>query len=178
MRVTAQNLTYTRTLILCSLAFGLFSCSTSRHIEKERSNEVYVALGLNKEHKDNFELYKEAVSWLHVPHVDGGRSRSGTDCSFLVYSIYKTIYSKTLERNSADMLHNNCKRISKCRLKEGDLVFFNTGGKSKSHINHVGIYLKDHRFLHTSTSRGVMVSDLEEDYYKKTWICGGRVNHD
>jgi len=94
-----------------------------------------------------------------------------------VYSVYKNVYNKTLERNSADMLHKNCKKVSKGKLKEGDLVFFNTSSKSRSdsNISHVGIYLKENKFLHASTSKGVNVSDLDDDYYRKTWVCGGRV---
>jgi len=164
-----------RSVLLWGLALLFFSCSSQRSVEKKQSKELYEALGMNEDRKDNFALYKEAASWLHVPHVYGGRSHKGTDCSFLVLSIYKTVYNKTLERNSAGMLKINCKKISRSRLKEGDLVFFNTSGKSKKHVNHVGIYLKDNKFLHTSTSRGVIVSKLDEDYYRKTWVCGGRV---
>jgi len=162
-------------ILLWGLAVLFFSCSTQRSVERKQDKELYEALGMNKEREDNVALYKESASWLHVPHVDGGRSRNGTDCSFLVYSIYKTVYNKTLERNSATILKKNCKRISRCRLKEGDLVFFNAGDKSKKHINHVGIYLKDNKFLHASTSRGVIVSNLDENYYRKAWVCGGRV---
>jgi cell wall-associated NlpC family hydrolase len=72
------------------------------------------------------------------------------------------------------MLKKNCRKISRRKLKEGDLVFFNTS-KSKSYVNHVGIYLKENKFLHASTLKGVNVSNLDEDYYRKTWICGGRV---
>jgi len=174
MNISTHHLKTFRILIIWSLAFLFFSCSTSRHIEKNQSKEVYDRLGLNKNRKDNPALYAEAASWYHVPHVDGGTSRKGTDCSFLVYSIYKTVYHKTLERNSADMLHKNCKRISRKKLKEGDLVFFSTG-KSKTNISHVGIYLKDNKFVHTSTSKGVNISDLDEDYYRRVWVCGGRV---
>jgi hypothetical protein len=175
IRVPMKELIKFRHILLWCLALMFFGCVTSRHIETKQDKEVYKVLGLNKERKDNFALYKEAGSWLHVPHVYGGASRKGTDCSFLVYTIYKTVYGKILERNSAGMLNTNCKRISKKQLKEGDLIFFNTIGKPESHINHVGIYLKDNKFLHTSTSRGVIVSDLDEDYYRKTWVCGGRV---
>jgi len=171
--MSVQKLILFRYVLLCSLAFILFNCSTSRHIEKH-GGEVYDKLGVIKDRNDNSALYREAASWYHVPHVDGGTSRKGTDCSFLVYSIYKSVYHKTLERNSADMLRKNCKRKGKCSLKEGDLVFFSTGS-SKTYINHVGIYLKDHKFVHTSTSKGVVVSDLEDAYYHRTWVCGGRV---
>ena len=175
MRVSAQKWVRFRTVFLWVLVSLLFSCGTARHIEKRQTKEVYEALGLRADRNDNLSLYKEATTWLHVRHVDGGTSRNGTDCSFLVYSIYKAVYHKTLERNSTAMLAKSCERIQRSRLKEGDLVFFNTGGTSKSYVNHVGIFLKDTKFLHSSTSKGVIVSDLDEAYYRKTWVCGGRV---
>jgi cell wall-associated NlpC family hydrolase len=175
MRMSVQQLVRIRCVVLWGLVFLLFSCNTTRHIEKRQTKEVYEALGLRSDRNDNLSLYKEATTWLHVRHVDGGTSRNGTDCSFLVYSLYKTVYHKTIERNSAAMLTKSCKRIDRGKLKEGDLVFFNTSSKSKSYINHVGLYLKDNKFLHSSTSKGVIVSDLEEAYYRKTWVCGGRV---
>ncbi|MDP4239435.1 MAG: C40 family peptidase [Bacteroidota bacterium] len=177
MRVTVHQAIRYRYILLVCITIVLFSCSTTRRMERKESREVYSLLGLNKDGKDNFALYREAASWLHVPHVDGGMSRNGTDCSFLVYTIYKTVYRKTVERNSTAMLNKNCQRISRNELKEGDLVFFNTSVKSKSrtYVNHVGLYLKDHKFLHSSTSKGVIVSDLDEGYFRKTWVCGGRV---
>ena len=175
MRMSVKQLVRIRCVVLCGLVFLLFGCNTTRHIEKRQTKEVYESLGLRVDRNDNLSLYKEATTWLHVRHVDGGTSRNGTDCSFLVYSLYKTVYHKTIERNSAAMLTHNCKRIDRNQLKEGDLVFFSTGGTSKSYVNHVGIFLKGTKFLHSSTSKGVIVSDLEEAYYRKTWVCGGRV---
>ena len=87
----------------------------------------------------------------------------------------KNIYRKKLERSAADMLKKNCKRIRRGKLREGDLVFFYTGRGRKKRPNHVGIYLKNGKFIHTSTSKGVMVSSLSEPYYLRTWMCGGRV---
>ena len=178
MRVaTKKKNQFNKIFLWCLTFLFLFSCSTTQHIENKQRREVYDALGVRKGHKDNFALYKEAASWLHVPHVDGGTSRNGTDCSFLVHTIYKTVYHKTIERNSTAILKNNCRKINRNQLKEGDLVFFNTRitSKSKTYVNHIGIYLKDNKFLHASTYKGVMVSDLEEVYFRKTWICGGRV---
>ena len=68
----------------------------------------------------------------------------------------------------------DCRKISKRQLKEGDLVFFHNG-RRKRVANHVGIYLKDGKFVHASTSSGVIVSRLEEPYYRKCWMQGGRV---
>ncbi len=173
MRLISYN------LLVWSLALFLVGCSTTRQIDKKQSNEVYKTLGLQKERKDNLVLYIEAASWLNVPHRGGGLSKKGVDCSGLIHELYKNVYGKNIGRNSLDILKKNCNRIGKSRLKEGDLVFFNSGSGSKTiaKINHVGIYLKDHKFLHASTSRGVIVSDLEEDFYRNAWVCGGRVKN-
>lgn len=122
MIVSDQNFVQFRFLLLWSFAFVFFSCSTTQQIERKQSKKVYEKLRLNKDRNDNFALYSEAASWLHVPHADGGSSRKGTDCSFLVYSIYKKVYNKTIERNSADILNKNCKKMSRSSLQEGDLV--------------------------------------------------------
>ena len=164
-----------RSILIGCIASVFFSCSSARRIEKKQTKVVYESLGLSRDRKDNLALYEEAASWLHVPHVDGGTSRQGADCSFLVYTIYKIVYGKTIERNTTAILAKNCERISRNRLREGDLVFFKTNGKSKWLVNHVGIYLKENKFLHSSTSRGVVVSSLDEKYFLKVWVCGGRV---
>jgi cell wall-associated NlpC family hydrolase len=159
------------------VALVFVGCSPTRRIERHLHWEVYQALGMEEDRKDNFALYKEAASWLHTRHVDGGLTHRGIDCSGLTYMIYKNVYGITLERNSAKILRNNCRRIGKSQLREGDLVFFNTGGRLFN-VSHVGIYLKDDKFVHASTSRGVMISSLTEDYFRKTWVCGGRIRND
>ena len=72
------------------------------------------------------------------------------------------------------MMQQDCRELSKQQLRGGDLVFFATT-KNKKKINHVGIYLKDNLFVHSTTSRGVILSSLNEDYYRKTWVGAGRV---
>ena len=84
------------------------------------------------------------------------------------------MYHKKLQRNSDAQRTEDCRKISKRQLKEGDLVFFHNG-RRKRVANHVGIYLKDGKFVHASTSSGVIVSRLEELYYRKCWMQGGRV---
>ena len=61
--------------------------------------------------------------------------------------------------------------IKKNNLKEGDLVFFNTRGG----VSHVGLYLDNDYFVHASSSEGVTISSLNDNYYAKRFICGGRV---
>lgn len=126
---------------------------------------------------DNIYLYNEGARWLGVPHRLGGNSKRGVDCSGFVAIVYRAVYGKRLERSAADMLRRDCKKVSRANLREGDLVFFKTtkGGK-RGRPTHVGIYLKNGRFIHTSTSSGVVVSSLSEPYYIRTWLTGGRVN--
>lgn len=124
---------------------------------------------------DNIFLYNEGAKWLGVPHRMGGMTKRGVDCSGFVAIVFREVYGKQLARSSADMLKHNCKKVSRANLKEGDLVFFRTGRGKKKVPNHVGIYLKNGKFIHTSTSSGVMVSSLSEPYYIRTWLTGGRV---
>jgi cell wall-associated NlpC family hydrolase len=79
-----------------------------------------------------------------------------------------------LPRKSEDQ-YLTCTKIKKKKLRQGDLVFFKTRG-SKGGISHVGVYLCNNKFVHAATSSGVMISDLDEDYYKARFVGAGRVN--
>jgi cell wall-associated NlpC family hydrolase len=57
------------------------------------------------------------------------------------------------------------KKIDKAAAREGDLVLFSINQSSK--VSHVGVYLANEKFVHASTSKGVMINSLNEDYYKK-----------
>jgi cell wall-associated NlpC family hydrolase len=125
--------------------------------------------------KDNLALYDMIARWIGTPYRAGQSSRKGTDCSGLVSVVYKTVYGKELARSSAAMLRLNCRPVANpANLREGNLVFFHTSKNSKL-PSHVGIYLKDRKFAHASTSRGVVISSLNEPYYLKRWISGGIV---
>jgi len=119
-------------------------------------------------------LYNAGAQWLGVPHHMGGTTKRGIDCSGFVVLLYREVYGIKLARSSSDILKRNCRKVSRGQLKEGDLVFFQTGQGNRRTPNHVGIYLKNGRFIHVSTSLGVTVSQLDEPYYMRTWITGGR----
>lgn len=137
--------------------------------------ELSARLGVRVTESDYRYLYTEAADWLGTPHRIGGNTKRGIDCSGFVSLIYKKVYGKQIRRSSADILKFNCRKISRTDLREGDLVFFYTGKGKKKTPNHVGIYLKNGKFVHASTSRGVTVSSLSEPYYLRTWLTGGRV---
>ncbi len=117
-------------------------------------------------------LLTEADRWLGTRYQYGGRTQSGVDCSGLMLEVYLRALDIKLPRNSAKQAEF-CERIHKRDLVEGDLVFFSpvAGGG----INHVGMYIGDDKIVHSSTSRGVIVSSLNEDYYLRTYHSAGRV---
>lgn len=122
---------------------------------------------------DNKELYREIKEWLGTPYIYARADKGiGTDCSGFVMQVYKQVYNKAIERNSAKQFTKSCKPISRDALREGDLVFFH--GKSGGPITHVGIYLKDGYFAHAS-SKGVAISQLSQRYYDTHFECAGRV---
>lgn len=149
------------------------SCSSQKKIT-EIDNTEFTVIENHKKDYSNKELYKEVESWLGTPYKYGGQTRNGTDCSGLVVEIYKAVYNKKLYRSSYNIYEKNCMPIKKKELKEGDLVFFITT-KNGKRINHVGLYLKDNKFIHSTTKRGVIITDLSENYYEKHFVAAGRV---
>lgn len=131
-------------------------------------------LGVSAKGVENQNLYIVSASWLGTRYKYGGMSRGGVDCSGLTCLIYKSVYKKDLPHNSAAILAECRKRIKKGELREGDLVFFRTDGKRSKTPNHVGIYLKENKFVHASSSKGVVVSNMTDNYYVSNFIAAGR----
>ena len=157
----------------------LTSCGSKKRValpaDFKGPKELSRLYGVRITAEDNIFLYNEGAKWLGAPHRLGGSTKRGVDCSGFVAIMFREVYRKQLARSSADMLKYNCKKVSRSKLQEGDLVFFRTGSGKKKVPNHVGIYLKNGKFIHTSTSKGVMVSSLSEPYFTRSWITGGRV---
>jgi len=144
--------------------------ATRGYSTRELSNR----LGIQVTSRDNYELYNTVAQWLGTPYRRGQSSIRGTDCSGFVMNVYRSVYGKHLARNSADILRVNCRSIPRQSLREGDLVFFATNRNSRR-VSHVGVYLKNGLFAHASTSRGVIISSLDEVYYRQRWVSGGVV---
>ena len=137
-------------------------------------SDEWARLDIKLGKKDNKKLYKELKRWLGTPYVYAAHTcGEGTDCSGMVMEVYLKIYNIKVHRNSAKMLEENCRVIDLDDLKEGDLVFFCTNGDSR--VSHVGIYLKDNKFVHASSSRGVCVDDLRQNYYATHFYSAARV---
>ena len=122
--------------------------------------------GLNRD-----QVLLDVVSYLGVPYAYGGSSKNGMDCSGLTSSVYASAVRKQIPRSTRDQFQMGT-RISKGELQFGDLVFFNTTGRTPS---HVGMYIEDDLFVHASVSYGVTISSLESSYYKKRFVGARRL---
>lgn len=117
-------------------------------------------------------LVDEAYSWIGTPYSYGGHSRRGTDCSGFVMEVYRRALGFTLPRTTSEQ-SEACTGIDRDDLRVGDLVFFRD--RSHGKIAHVGIYTGDGKFVHASSSRGVIESSLTEKYYRNHYRHGGRI---
>ncbi len=161
-------------IALSGLVFLLSSCRTSApRMDYKALARASIKLGVDIDLQDNHRLYVEAANWIGVPYRAGGDSKRGTDCSGLAHQLYKKVYRTRISRNTED-LKKESRKVAKRNLREGDLVFF-TSNRSRRKVAHVGIYLKNGKFVHASTSNGVIVSNLNERYYTQHWISGGRI---
>lgn len=118
----------------------------------------------------NLTLYHFIDDWWGTPYHLGGTTRDGVDCSGFAQALEGTIFHQELPRTSREQFQV-CHRVPVPELQEGDLVFFGT----KKGITHVGVYLMNNKFVHASTSFGVMISDLGEEYWSHRFRGGGRM---
>ncbi|MGF1739751.1 NlpC/P60 family protein [Vibrio profundum] len=115
-------------------------------------------------------LYAQYSHWKGVRYQYGGYSHSGIDCSGFTRTTFHSQFGVRLNRTAEEQSEQGFS-VSKSHLRPGDLVFFKTGFFS----HHVGIYLDRHRFLHASTSKGVMISSLNNVYWKDHYWKSRRV---
>lgn len=162
-------------LILSSLLF--VSCrvqqnsSDTQEMKDRKFYKVYSKkLGVELTGKESRRLVKSMAEWLGVPYKFGGCEKTGTDCSCFVKAIYKDVYFKEIPRNTVE-LFDKSEKINQSELKEGDLVFFAINATKPT---HVGLYIGNNKFIHATTSKGVMISDLTEAYYVKHFTGAGR----
>jgi murein DD-endopeptidase / murein LD-carboxypeptidase len=148
--------------------------SPGSSIEKASALQFKYAQLLNTgaEEIKNIRLFEVIDDWYGTRYCMGGTTKNCIDCSAFVQALFSQVYGITLPRTAKEQ-YAFAKKISSVMLKEGDLLFYNTRGG----VSHVGIYLQNNKFVHASTTGGVMISDMFEAYYVKHFISAGRINN-
>lgn len=122
------------------------------------------------------DIINTALTFSGVRYKFGGTTKKGMDCSGLMYVAFGE-HDISLPRVSYRMAEEG-KRIKVNRVSKGDLLFFKTG-KSRNRVNHVGLVVSveddDIKFIHASSSRGVIVSSLREGYWNYAFVKATRI---
>lgn len=146
-----------------------------KEISKNNRKEIIESKKEEEEEKEDSKDVREhiieyAKTFQGTRYKFGGTTKAGMDCSGLVYTAYKE-ENITLPRISRDMAKKGI-LISFKNIEEGDLIFFKTSRKYD--INHVGLVVEAKRgevkFIHSTTHGGVIISSLDENYWKKAFV--------
>ncbi|MGS2764019.1 C40 family peptidase [Sinomicrobium sp. M5D2P9] len=121
------------------------------------------------------KIIETAISYNGTRYRYGGTTRKGMDCSGLVYTSFQE-HDIALQRASY-MMATQGEKVKLKEVRKGDLLFFKTGRKNR--INHVGLVVdikgQEIRFIHSTTSRGVLISSLKEGYWNHAFSEARRV---
>ncbi|MBP9615536.1 MAG: C40 family peptidase [Aliarcobacter sp.] len=112
------------------------------------------------------DFYNE---WKNVKYKMGGVSKTGIDCSAFTQKIYKDKFGIELSRSTKTQVNEGIE-VAKSELQPGDLVFFKTGKTDR----HVGVYVGNNKFLHSSI-KGVQYTSLDKPFYKKNYWTSRRI---
>jgi len=131
-----------------------------------------VLLNTPAEEVRNKKMFEFIDDWYGTPYRLGGTTKKGVDCSAFSQFLFAAVYGFSIPRTAREQ-YSLTSRISRTELKEADLIFFNTRGG----ISHVGVYLQNNKFVHASTSGGVMISDIFDEYWARKFIGVGRLKN-
>ncbi|MBL7690351.1 MAG: C40 family peptidase [Flavipsychrobacter sp.] len=132
-------------------------------------------IGLEKKDIQSPDLYRFIDKWYGTNYRLGGETEEGIDCSGFARKLYSDVYGIDLTRTAQEQYKNSSRQKKRDNAEEGDLVFFKQRGKR---ITHVGVYLGNDYFVHSSTSQGVVISSLKEDYWRAHYVGMGKVSKD
>lgn len=155
---------------LLSLFFSSDVKASSFYINVERPPS-YTKV---KEEDIRKKILSQYSHWQGVKYQFGGTTKKGIDCSSLIQQIFHAAFPDTLRTRLARTTAEQIKQgslASPVKLQPGDLLFF----QMSPHERHVGVYIGNEQFVHASTSKGVMISDLKNDYWKSRFKTARRV---
>lgn len=159
-------------ILLISLVMLLASCGTS----KRSVRGTTAASKAKVENPVMLRVSENARAFVGTKYKYGGTTKRGMDCSGLIYTAFLE-EDIPIPRTSRDMSHLG-KRLNLKEVNIGDLLFFETD-KKKRVINHVGLVVDrapdQIYFIHSTSSRGVIISSLEENYWRQNFVMARRV---
>lgn len=168
-----------RLLFILLSSFLLISCGSASKVSQQRPIKKQAPKTKDTSKKEPTLADKvvwTAVSYKGIPYKFGGLNEDGMDCSGLIYVSFKK-RDVHLPRTSR-LMYSEGYPISLNEVKRGDLLFFKTSNKSGS-VNHVGLVTSSKKgniqFIHSTSSKGVLVSSLREKYWKRAFIKAKRV---
>jgi murein DD-endopeptidase / murein LD-carboxypeptidase len=128
---------------------------------------------------NNSELTPEIIlntaeKYFGIPYCFGGTTTRCLDCSGLLVRVFAE-HGIDLPHNSQAQSKQGMIINNKNDLVKGDLVFFTGSYNTKNRITHSGIYAGDNKFIHSSTSKGVTVTSLDDPYWKNKFAFGSRL---
>lgn len=158
-------------LLVFILLISFSSCKSTRHIKTiKKSNQTKTLTSVSKNSKAD-RIIDHAITFSGTSYKYGGTTNKGMDCSGLIYISFKK-EAVALPRVSRDMAKQG-QQINLQNAKKGDLLFFKTSKNSKG-INHVGLIVNSEngniKFIHATTSKGVITSSLSEPYWRLVFI--------
>jgi len=163
-----------KTILLVLLTLFLVSCGNSKRVTKSTSKKYKTETTSSSKKLD--KVVNNARMFEGTRYKFGGTTRSGMDCSGLIYVAFGKERIE-LPRVSRDMATRG-KQVPLSKASKGDLVFFQTN-KNKQVINHVGLVTSTKggnvQFIHATTSKGVIISSLDERYWKAAFVEARRI---
>ncbi len=120
------------------------------------------------------QIIRTAEKYIGTPHCMGGATKKCMDCSGLTYVSFAK-HKISIPRNSQDQARYGRIIFNPNDLKRGDLGFFTKSYNTSGYITHVGIYLGNNKFIHASTSSGVIVTPFDNPWWSRRFVFGTRV---
>jgi cell wall-associated NlpC family hydrolase len=140
----------------------------------KNSTKPFSGVSINRRVAD-LQLRGELERYLGTRYKRGGTGGDGFDCSGFARSMYRKLFGVDLPHNAQSQFHLPMfAKLNEKALKTGDLVFFASTAKKKR-ISHVGIYLDDGQFIHAQSKRGVVISNMDDDYWRKRLVSAKRL---
>ena len=165
-------------LFIFTLSFLMISCGSSKNVTTYKKPKRSISKVVSSTNKPTIadKIVWTAVTYKGVPYKFGGTTKRGMDCSGLIHTSFKQ-RKVSIPRTSQEMYAKSYD-IPLREVKRGDLLFFKTSRK-RGRVNHVGLVTSvkkgDIHFIHSTSSRGVIVTSLYSNYWKKAFIKAKRI---